>query len=246
MKLLAPQKTRDSIMLPMKKLQAATIYDKENKIKKCARVIPAGQTTQMIIGASPESDGRILKLTQALYRNMGLKRVYYSSYIPVVKSSKLPQTGAGLLREHRLYQADWLLRFYGFDVEELCGEDDNLAAEFDPKCAWALKNLQLFPVEINTAPLETLLRVPGIGARGAYRIIESRRFCRLNFDNLKKMRIILKRAKHFITCNGKFYGADGEKMIKASLILSDDMHRCEQLSIFSKPSETFAALTGEL
>ncbi len=246
LKLLAPQKTRDSIMLPMKKLQAATIYDKENKIKKCARVIPAGQTTQMIIGASPESDGRILKLTQALYRNMGLKRVYYSSYIPVVKSSKLPQTGAGLLREHRLYQADWLLRFYGFDVEELCGEDDNLAAEFDPKCAWALKNLQLFPVEINTAPLETLLRVPGIGARGAYRIIEARRFCRLNFDNLKKMRIILKRAKHFITCNGKFYGADGEKMIKASLMLSDDMHRCEQLSIFSKPSETFAALTGEL
>ena len=122
LKLLAPQKTKQSLLLPMKGLKDAIIYDKENKVRK-NRVLPAGQTTQMIIGASPESDGRILKLTEALYRNMNLKRVYYSSYIPVVQSNKLPAVGAGLLREHRLYQADWLIRFYGFDVAEICGED---------------------------------------------------------------------------------------------------------------------------
>ena len=115
LKLLAPQKTKQSLLAPMKNLKDAIIYDKENKVRK-NRVIPAGQTTQMIIGASPESDGQILKLTEALYRNMGLRRVYYSSYLPVVQSSKLPSVGAGLLREHRLYQADWLIRFYGFDV----------------------------------------------------------------------------------------------------------------------------------
>ena len=246
LKLLAPQKTRDSLLVPMKKLCAATVYDRENKVKRAARVIPAGQTTQMIIGASPESDGQILKLTQALYRSFGLKRVYYSSYIPVVKSARLPDKAAGLLREHRLYQADWLLRFYGFDVDEICGEGDNLSPDFDPKCAWALRNLHLFPVEINKAPLEMLLRVPGIGARGAYRITEARKFAKLDFDNLKKMRIILKRAKHFITCNGKFYGAEGEKMIKASLMLCDRTDDSEQLSLFSTPETGLSALTGEL
>ena len=246
LKLLAPQKTRDSLLVPMKKLYAATVYDRENKVKRAARVIPAGQTTQMIIGASPESDGQILKLTQALYRSFGLKRVYYSSYIPVVKSARLPDKAAGLLREHRLYQADWLLRFYGFDVDEICGEGDNLSPDFDPKCAWALRNLHLFPVEINKAPLEMLLRVPGIGARGAYRITEARKFAKLDFDNLKKMRIILKRAKHFITCNGKFYGAEGEKMIKASLMLCDRTDDSEQLSLFSTPETGLSALTGEL
>lgn len=246
LKLLAPQKTRDSLLVPMKKLYAATVYDRENKVKRAASVIPAGQTTQMIIGASPESDGQILKLTQALYRSFGLKRVYYSSYIPVVKSVRLPDKAAGLLREHRLYQADWLLRFYGFDVDEICGEGDNLSPDFDPKCAWALRNLHLFPVEINKAPLEMLLRVPGIGARGAYRITEARKFAKLDFDNLKKMRIILKRAKHFITCNGKFYGAEGEKMIKASLMLCDRTDDSEQLSLFSTPETGLSALTGEL
>lgn len=246
LKLLAPQKTRDSLIEPMKMLRAATLYDRENKVRRSERAIPAGQTTQMIIGASPECDGHILRLTQALYRNIGLKRVYYSSYIPVVKSDKLPDKSTGLLREHRLYQADWLLRFYGFDVEEICDECDNLSQEFDPKCAWALRNLHLFPVEVNKAPLEMLLRVPGIGARGAYRIIEARRFTKLNFDNLKKMRIILKRAKHFITCNGKFYGADSTNSIKTSLMLCDDRDQNEQLSLFSTSGEAFAALTGEL
>ncbi|MGN0818484.1 MAG: putative DNA modification/repair radical SAM protein [Candidatus Coproplasma sp.] len=246
LKLLAPQKTRDSLILPMKKLRSAMLYDKENKVKRANRVIPAGQTTQMIIGASPEKDGQILRLTEALYRNVGLKRVYYSSYVPVVKSAKLPDKATGLLREHRLYQADWLIRFYGFDVDELCDEGENLSPDFDPKCAWALRNMQLFPVEVNTAPLEMLLRVPGIGARGAYRITEARRHAKLDFDNLKKMRIIIKRAKHFITCNGKFYGAGSDNAVKASLMLCDRQEGCEQLSMFSSPENSVAALTGEL
>ena len=246
LKLLAPQKTRASLIEPMKRLHDAVLYDRENKVKRSERAIPAGQTTQMIIGASPENDGHILRLTQALYTRFGLKRVYYSSYIPVVRSSKLPDKAAGLLREHRLYQADWLLRFYGFDAEELCGENDDLPAELDPKCAWALKNMHLFPVEINRAPLEMLLRVPGIGARGAYRITEARRHAKLSFDNLKKMRIILKRAKHFITCDGKFCGAGGTEEIKTSLMLCESPDKDEQLSMFSTNDDAFSALTGEL
>ena len=246
LKLLAPQKTKDSLISPMKKLQTAMIYDRENKVRR-GRSLPAGQTTQMIVGASPESDGHILRLTEYLYRHMDLKRVYYSSYIPVVASPVLPAKPAGLLREHRLYQADWLIRFYGFDVNEICGEGENLSTEYDPKCAWALKNMHLFPVEINTAPLEMLLRVPGIGAKSAYKITEARRFCALDFDNLAKMRIVLKRAKHFITCKGKFYGAEGSAARAALLI---DEKSCtdenEQLSLFSNTENSLSALTGEL
>ncbi len=245
LKLLAPQKSRQSLIMPMMSLKEAMDYDRVNKVRK-NKVLPAGQTTQMIIGASPESDGQILKLTEALYRRMNLKRVYYSSYIPVVKSDKLPAAGAGLLREHRLYQADWLIRFYGFDVDEICGEDENLSPDYDPKCAWALKNMQLFPVEINSAPLETLLRVPGIGARGAYKICEARKFASLDFDNLAKMRIVLKRAKHFITCKGKFYGSDSFAQVKTSLMLEGTNERAEQLSMFSERSVSLSALTGEL
>ncbi|MDE7163734.1 MAG: putative DNA modification/repair radical SAM protein [Clostridia bacterium] len=245
LKLLAPQKTKESLLLPMKKLSTAQIYDKENKVRK-GKVIPAGQTTQMIIGASPESDGQILRLTEALYRKMGLKRVYYSSYVPVVESPKLPTVGAGLLREHRLYQADWLIRFYGFDVREICDEGDNLPLDFDPKCAWAMRNMHLFPVEINTAPLEVLLRVPGIGAKSAYRIMQARKYGALDFDNLAKMRIILKRAKHFITCKGKFYGLESGNAVKAALLLDGIRENEEQLSMFSSPSVALSALTGEI
>ena len=245
LKLLAPQKSKQSLLLPMRELKEAMDYDRINKVRK-NRVLPAGQTTQMIIGASPESDGKILKLTESLYRNMNLKRVYYSSYIPVVKSPKLPTVGARLLREHRLYQADWLIRFYGFDVDEICGEDENLSADYDPKCAWALKNMQLFPVEINSAPLAMLLRVPGIGAKGAYKICEARKFGKLDFDNLAKMRIILKRAKHFITCKGKFYGSDSLAQVKTSLLLEGTEQSRVQLSMFSDPSTSLSVLTGEL
>lgn len=243
LKLLAPQKTKQSLLLPMKSLDNAIEYDKQNKIRH-GKVLPAGQTTQMIIGASPEPDGQILKLTEALYRTMNLKRVYYSSYVPVVQSNKLPAVGAGLLREHRLYQADWLIRFYGFNVDEICDANENLSAEYDPKCAWALRNMHLFPVEINTAPLETLLRVPGIGAKSAYRITEARRYANLDFDTLSKMRVVLKRAKHFITCNGKFYGSDSFAQVKHSLLITDANN--EQLSMFSEPSTALSALTGQI
>ena len=245
LKLLAPQKTKQSLLLPMKSLNNAIEYDKQNKVRR-GKVLPAGQTTQMIIGASPERDGQILKLSEALYRKMNLKRVYYSSYIPVVQSKKLPTVGAGLLREHRLYQADWLIRFYGFDVDEICAEDENLSPDYDPKCAWALRNMQLFPVEINSAPLEMLLRVPGIGAKSAYRITEARRFAKLNFDNLAKMRIVLKRARHFITCSGKFYGSDSISQVKTALLVAGAGEENEQLSMFSEPSTALSALTGDL
>ena len=244
LKLLAPQKTKSSLILPMKSLKDAIDYEKLNRMRR--RVLPAGQTTQMIIGASPESDGQILKLTEALYRNMNLRRVYYSSYIPVVQSSKLPTVGAGLLREHRLYQADWLIRFYGFNVDESCAENENLSSEYDPKCAWALRNMQLFPVEINSAPLEMLLRVPGIGAKSAYKIVEARKFSALDYENLAKMRIVLKRAKHFITCKGKFYGADGFARVQTALLIDGSHEVSEQLSMFSNTPTAISALTGNI
>ena len=245
LKLLAPQKTKTSLLFPMKSLRDAITYEKENKIRG-NKILPAGQTTQMIIGASPESDGQILKLTEALYRNMGLRRVYYSSYIPVVQSSTLPAVGAGLLREHRLYQADWLIRYYGFDVNEIVGENENLSPEYDPKCAWALRNMHLFPIEINTAPLSVLLRVPGIGAKSAYKIVEARRFAKLDFENLAKMRIVLKRAKHFITCKGKFFGSESLAQVKTSLLIAGSAEITEQISMFSENSVAISALTGEM
>lgn len=244
LKLLAPQKTRQSLLLPMLDLKGALDEEKQNGNRR--KIIPAGQTTQLIIGASPENDGQILKLTESLYRKINLRRVYYSSYIPVVQSDKLPAVGAGLLREHRLYQADWLIRFYGFDAGEICGEGENLSKEYDPKCAWALRNMHLFPVEINKAPLEALLRVPGIGAKSAYKIIEARRYAALDFDCLARMRVVLKRARHFITCKGKFYGSDSTAQIKNSLLIAGRSEADEQLCMFSEPVAAMSAVTGEL
>lgn len=244
LKLLAPQKTRQNLLLPMLNLKSALDDEKQNGNRR--KIIPAGQTTQLIIGASPENDGQILKLTESLYRKINLRRVYYSSYIPVVQSDKLPTVGAGLLREHRLYQADWLIRFYGFDAGEICGEGENLSKEYDPKCAWALRNMHLFPVEINKAPLEALLRVPGIGAKSAYKIIEARRYAALDFDCLVRMRVVLKRARHFITCKGKFYGSDSTAQIKNSLLIAGRSEADEQLCMFSEPAAAMSAVTGEL
>ncbi len=236
LKLLAPQKSKQSLLLPMKQLTSERVQFAEEKRKGQQKgyFLPAGQTTQMIIGASPEADGQILRLTQALYRKMQLRRVYYSSYVPVVRDSLLPDVGTGQLREHRLYQADWLLRFYGFTVEELLSEGENLATEFDPKCAWALKNMQLFPVEINRAPLELLLRVPGIGTRNAHKILEARRFTTLTYEDLLKMKVALKRAKHFITCNGKFYGAKNEYAVKNVLAAAELGESALQMDMFSQ------------
>lgn len=246
LKLLAPQKSKESVLLPMKQIAAEKAGLAAEKGKKRARFLPAGQTTQMIVGASPEADGRILRLSQAMYRKFSLKRVYYSAYLPVVKHALLPDKCTGLLREHRLYQADWLMRFYGFTAEEIAGEGENLPEEYDPKCAWALKNMHLFPVEINRAPLEMLLRVPGIGTGGAYKIVKARKFGALRFEDLEKMRIVLKRARHFITCGGKFYGEEKLATVKNLLSIQERGERFEQLSLFSLPQVAQSALTGQL
>ena len=251
LKLLAPQKSKESLLSPMKTLAIQTQQYREDKKKGLFKghFLPAGQTTQMIVGASPESDGQILRLTQALYRKNDLRRVYYSSYVPVVQDSLLPEVGAGQLREHRLYQADWLLRFYGFSVEEIVEEGENLSMEFDPKCAWALRNMHLFPVEINRAPLEMLLRVPGIGAKNAHKILQARKYAKLTFEDLLKMRIALKRAKHFITCGGKYLGAAHESQVRGLLTAIETQESEEQLDIFSMlstPQNALIALHGQL
>lgn len=246
LRLLAPQKTKESVLLPMKQLFLEKKAAGEEKGKNRKIFLPAGQTTQLIVGASPESDGQILKLSEAMYRRFSLKRVYYSSYVPVVRHSLLPDHCTGLLREHRLYQADWLMRFYGFDADEIAKEGENLPEEYDPKCAWALRNMQFFPVEINTAPLEKLLRVPGIGTLGAFKIIKARKFAKLDFSDLAKMRIVLKRAKFFITCGGKFYGSDNYDTVKTALMLEERSEKYEQLSLFSTPETSLSVHTGQL
>ena len=242
LKLLAPQKNKNAIIRPMRMLAG----DIALKKRESGKFLPAGQTTQLIVGASPESDGQILKLSEAMYRRFSLKRVYYSSYVPVVRHSLLPDRCTGLLREHRLYQADWLMRFYGFDADEIAKEGENLPEEYDPKCAWALRNMQFFPIEINTAPLEKLLRVPGIGTLGAYKIIKARKFAKLDFSDLAKMRIVLKRAKFFITCGGKFYGSDNYDTVKTALMLEERSEKYEQLSLFSTPETSLSVHTGQL
>lgn len=168
--------------------------------------VPAGQSTQMIIGATPENDFELVSVAEALYRNFNLKRVFYSAFIKVNEDSILPTLPGGppLLREHRLYQADWLMRYYGFNSQELLSESQpNFNVLLDPKCDWALRNLQLFPVEVNKADYYTLLRVPGIGVKSASRIMEARKHAKLDFADLKKIGVVLKRAVYFITCNGK-------------------------------------------
>ncbi len=243
LRLLAPQKTKKAIITPISMIheEKATYTSKKN------RFLPAGQTTQMIVGASPESDFQILKLTEALYKKYKMKRVYYSSYVPVnTTSSLLPTLPVGLLREHRLYQADWLVRFYGFNVGELIKEGENLPMEYDPKCWWALNHPELFPVEINTAPVEMLARIPGIGLRSAYKIISARRYSRLDLNSLRKMKIPLKRAIHFITFNGKFIGLESEKQIKQALIVNDLNSSYTQLTMFSNNEIIASVLNGEL
>ena len=263
LKALAPAKTKESIIKPMRLL--SDIYQngkeifkdtnlltskdnimivdalpKKTEDKQLKKPIPAGQTTQLIVGATPDTDGVILKLSEALYRIYRLKRVYYSAYIPVGNPSLLPTTPVNTRRENRLYQADWLIRFYGFSVDEFISPEVNLNYDLDPKADWALRNMDKFPIEINTAPYEVLLRVPGIGVKGAWRIKIARKHSRLNFDDLKRMRIVLKRAQNFITVNGKFFGIENYNRLNNYLLNES----AEQISFLQ--NEKYSVLTGEV
>ena len=245
--LLAPDKGRHSIFRPMKQIAAEGAANREEVAlyRKAPRFAPAGQSTQMIVGASPETDYHILQLTEGLYNKYHLKRVFYSAYIPVTEDTRLPalDTKPPLLREHRLYQADWLLRFYEFKAEELLDRDNpNFNPYLDPKCNWAVQHYGLFPVDVNRAPFEMLLRVPGIGPKSARRIWHARKQAALGLDELKRMGVVLKRAQYFITCRG-FAGAHpgrgsaGRERITRALIDPNVFSGgVEQLSMFSPPA----------
>ncbi|MDW2800534.1 putative DNA modification/repair radical SAM protein [Clostridium boliviensis] len=208
LKKLAPGKNRDKILKPMKQIRNGIVTNRYElmEYKKTPAFVPAGQSTQMIVGATPENDYQMMMVAEALYKNYDLKRVFYSAFVPVNQDSSLPALPGGppLLREHRLYQADWLMRFYGFQAGELLSEErPNFNVFLDPKCDWALRHLELFPVEVNRADYFTLLRVPGMGVKSVKRILAARRNGILDFDALKKMGVVLKRAHYFITCSGK-------------------------------------------
>lgn len=207
LKNLAPEKNYPDILEPMGYISEELIAAKEAKklFKLAPAFAPAGQSTQLIVGASGETDHQILQLSDRLYQSYSLKRVYYSGYVPVSDDSRLPVLAhPPLIRENRLYQADWLMRFYGFKVGEIVNEQHpHLDPEVDPKLGWALRNLHFFPLEINTADYEMILRVPGIGLRSAKKIVSARRFASLSFDHLRKIGVMLKRARYFITCQGQ-------------------------------------------
>lgn len=242
LKLLAPQKNKDEIFKPMNLIKNNIIANKyeKRKYKNSSIFVPGGQSTQLIVSATKESDLNILNLSENLYNKFDLKRVYYSAYVPVNSGKNLPKLkNPPTLREHRLYQGDWLLRVYGFKSNELLSEENpNLDINFDPKTNWALNNIHLFPIEINKAPYEILIRVPGIGIRGARKIISARRINSLDFIDLKKLGIVIKRAQYFIICRGKYFGAvafDDEK-IKRALTPKIDLNiieeESEQISFF--------------
>ncbi len=252
LKKLAPNKHRKNILGPMKQIQNGIIQSRNEVVlyDHAPRFCEAGQSTQMIVGATPESDYQIMAVAESLYQKFSLKRVYYSAFVNVNQDKDLPALPGGppLLREHRLYQADWLLRFYDFTVDELLTQDrPNFNMMIDPKADWAVRHLELFPVEINRADYHLLLRIPGIGVKSAKRIVSARRFGALTFEDLKKIGVVLKRALYFITCGGRmmyptkieenyivrnltYQGPDGRK--EKRLFAADGM-RYEQMSLFS-------------
>lgn len=208
LKRLAPHKNRKNILQPMRLIQGGITASKNELAlyRHAPKFVPAGQSTQMIIGATPETDYQLVQVAESLYQKFELKRVFYSAFVRVNDDKELPVPAGGppLLREHRLYQADWLLRYYGFTAAELLSEDrPNFNVALDPKCDWALRHLELFPLEVNRASYEELLRVPGIGVKSAMRIVRARRAGSLDFAALKKIGVVLKRALYFITCGGR-------------------------------------------
>ena len=205
LKLLAPEKSHQQVIKPLGYVQNQIIQFKEERklIKSVPKFVPAGQSTQMVIGATPETDKEIMHTADAFYRNFSLKRVYYSGYIPISNDSRMPLLGTQppLIRENRLYQTDWLMRFYGFHVNELLNDaNPHLDIDIDPKLSWALRNLQYFPVDINVAAYKMILRIPGIGVGSAKKIIQARKFGKLRIDQLQKIGVSYNRAKHFIKC----------------------------------------------
>lgn len=250
LKLLAPQKSRKSIFMPMGQITTSIVAAKGGQItpyRSRARFSPAGQSTQMIIGATGESDYQILHLTQEMYNKFALKRVFFSAYIPVNSGKNLPTAAPPpLLREHRLYQADWLIRFYGFEATEILSPaEPNFNLFLDPKCMWAIRNLDLFPIEINSADYNLLLRIPGIGVQSAKRICRARKVRKLRFEDLNKMGAVMKRAQYFILCDGKY----GKNLVfNKNFILTNLLAQCaknlpknqikyEQLPLFENEEE---------
>lgn len=238
LKLLAPQKTKQNILTPMNYISQVS----KSKYYK-NKFVPAGQSTQLIVGASLETDFKIINLSQVLYDKLSLKRVFYSAYVPVNNSPNLPSliTTPPLIREHRLYQADWLIRVYGFGAHELLSEDDQyFDLELDPKVQWALRNLDEFPMEINKVSFEELLRIPGIGKTSAIKILKARRMRNLTHEDLKHIGAVLKRAKYFITCNGKYCSETKfdnisirEKLLPKNSLSKIEAENFQQLSFFS-------------
>jgi putative DNA modification/repair radical SAM protein len=239
---LAPEKNYNEILLPMSNISQHVVQAKEEKklFKSAQDFAPAGQSTQLIVGASSENDQQILQLSSQLYKNYNLKRVYYSGYVPISTDNRLPIiTEPPIIRENRIYQADWLMRFYGFDVKEILDDQNpHLDLDIDPKLSWALRNRHFFPVELNTADYEMILRVPGIGVKSAKKIVSARRFASLTYDHLKQMGVVLKRAKYFITCNQKSlqpYDFDSQR-IRNKILFGDGALRSplltQQLDLF--------------
>lgn len=250
LKTFAPQKTKENILSPMNHIKNSIVRSKNEIVlyKHAPSFVPSGQSTQMIIGASPESDKTILTLSQNLYDKFSLKRVFFSAYVPLGTNPLLPTVAPPLLREHRLYQADWLLRYYGFRAEELLDDENpNFSTLVDPKCEWALRHPEIFPIEINRAPYQMILRIPGIGVRSAMKIIKARRYTKLSFEDLKKMRISMKRAQYFITVNGKtFNNMRLKSEYTAARLLAGE--ESAQISLFDEPhtEDKIKCLMGEM
>ncbi len=263
LRLLAPDKSKEDILGPMGDIAENIAGNKEERkrFRKAPAFIPAGQSTQLIVGATPESDLRIVKLAEGLYGRYKLKRVYYSAFVPVFEDPRLPDLDRPpLLREHRLYQADWLLRHYHFTSGEILDDEHpHLDEDLDPKASWALRNPQFFPVEVNRADYEALLRVPGLGVKSAKRILYARRVHSLDFDALKKIGVVLKRARYFITCGGRYFSGFrvGEEEVRRNIgtlsrTSSREAERSNQLSLFSGMEvlpgveDAFSSTSGEL
>lgn len=255
---LAPDKSREAVLRPMSQIDQGILQNRNELTlyRHAPRFAPAGQSTQMIVGATPDTDRQILRLTAGLYRKYHLKRVFFSAYMPVVSDSRLPalHVKPPLLREHRLYQADWLLRFYGFNADEILDDAHPYFNPLvDPKCNWALNHPEYFPVEINRAAYEQLLRVPGIGVKSAQRILRARRVSALRVEDLKKLGVVLKRAQYFITLAGR--AAVGGRITPGVLMqaLASDQgmrelpDRFEQLSLFDPtPEDMLQCISGQM